>query len=521
MKNKSKHFARAIAIMLVIFFASCANEEVFENDAYTQSKIVSRYISFDEFKSSDRSAVLGLEEVQRKIEAAKNSKVLYNSRYNFYVDTEKILYLCKGDYKSYTFPIYREISNEKTENLVFTLKDNEIKAYIAGYTLTDDEREKIENREYVDVSQKTNFVKLENQTNEEPCWEIVSIPVSWNDQGQVTASLTFAMQVECPDSGGGGGDGDGDGDGEGGDSGSDSGSGPGWTGGGWWGGGWGDWTGPPDTGSGGGGGSGDGTDPGTNPEDPENTTDPLLSDWDGNTVVTAPVIDYKKHIKALNELTKNKSDGTSTIIKQKIDNLKSRLATEFTEYGYHFIKNGSNFVVREPNWWGANQVTYSEGDHAAIGTKVVMHMHQNQAQIVKGFNPITSLPNVYTFDVVPMFSDGDIFKTSEQFQDVDRDKDLTSILVSQEGTFALRIGNSNDVNNTFDILSTDEQAKTNFENDFQKQVLSPCEGGSNSCYVEHFSNFLSTYLINGHHIGLILFQAVYDSEGNIINWIIK
>jgi hypothetical protein len=358
------------------------------------------------------------------------------------------------------------------------------------------------------------MVKLQNESDGEPCWEIVSIPVEWNDQGTVVASYTFAVQVECPDGSGSGGT-DGGGSGSGSDSGS---SGPGWTGGGSWWGGWGDWIGPPVPGGGGGGDTGGGTGPGTNPGNPDNITDPLLSDWDGNTVVTTPVIDYKKHVKALNALTKNKPDGTKTVIKQKIDDLEFRLATDFVEDGAHFIKNGNSYIVREPDWHGPQRVAYTP-DRAAVGTKVILHMHQNQAQVVRGFNPQTGLPNVHTEDLVPIFSNGDIFKTSEQFIDVDRDKDLTSILVSQEGTFALRVGDSDELTDTYYILSNDEEVKTKFDDDFIKQVLSPCSGASSSCYIEHFSTFLSTYLINGHHIGLILFQAVYDSEGNIINWL--
>lgn len=495
MKNELKHFVRSLAIILAIFLTSCANDDIFENDNNEQSKIVSRYISFNEFKSHDRGEALSaLEEVQRNIDAAKSSKLLYNSRYNFYVDTERILYLSKGDYKSYTFPIYRDTPTEKTENLVFTLNDDQIKAYIAGYTLTDEEKEKIENNEYVDVSEKTSFVKLLNETDEEPCWEIVSIPVSWNEQGQVTASLTFAVQVECPDGGGSGGDGDGDGDG-----GGDSGGG-GWTGSGWWGGGWGDWIGPPSsgdgggTGGGGGTGTGGGTDPGTIPDDPINTTDPVLSYWDGNTVVTAPLIDYQRHIKALNALTKNKSDGTPSLIKQKLDDLKSRLATDFTEDGAHFIKNGTNYIIRLPQWRGAQQVHYDFGDQIAVGTKVVVHMHQNQAQVVEGQTD-QGLPNIVTKDLVPMFSDGDIDKTCEQFGELGNDPDLTTILVSQEGTFAMRVGNKDDLIDTNAVLGNDLQVRADFQKDFEKQVLTPCAGESNSCYVEHFSNFLSTYLI--------------------------
>lgn len=61
--------------------------------------------------------------------------------------------------------------------------------------------------------------------------------------------------------------------------------------------------------------------------------------------------------------------------------------------------------------------------------------------------------------------------------------------------------------------------KNDLSKQFNEEVLTPCNGGSNSCYVEKFVIFLNTYTINGHSLGLILYEAVYDNQGNIINWI--
>jgi len=301
-----------------------------------------------------------------------------------------------------------------------------------------------------------------------------------------------------------------------------SGSGDGSWGGGWFNGGWtgggsgsgGDWTG----GNGGSGGdySGNGGSEGSNPGDNQ---DPNLSDWDGNSIVTYPVLSDIEHKKALNKLTANKSDGTKTKIKDKIDELKGRLTTDFKEMGYHFIKDGTDFIVREPIWRGPNQVAYSNGDQIAPNTKVVLHMHQNLAEIIKGINPQTGLPNVTYEELVPIWSDGDIDKTAEQFGELNNDIDFTSILVTQEGTFALRVGNKNDLKNTNITLGNDADAIKSFSDDFKKKVLTPCNGGSNSCYVQNFITFLNTYTINGHPIGLVLYQSEYDAQDNIINWI--
>lgn len=549
MKKKLKQIPKTLLLCLIVFFTSCNKDELYEADNLSKTKATSRYVTFNELKKNQK-AFGEFQEVEQKVSLAKSSsqaglssRLVYLSQYNFSIDTDKILLVEKGDYKSYTFPIYRDEETEKTENLVITEKNNEVNAYLSKYTLTEIDRQKIENKEYVDLINKTEVTKLQNQTQGEPCYELVSIPVEWNEQGQVTVSMVFAIEVDCGGSGGGGGgsgggSGSGGGGSSGGGSGSGSGSGGGWSGGGSWGGG--GWTGGGWTGggsgsggdwSGGGGGGGStggggytgggstGGGSGSGGPNPGNYQDPSLSDWDGSSIVTYPVIDDKKHKKALNKLTTNNSDGTETVIKQKIDDLKSRLATDYKEDGAHFIKNGSSYDIRLPIWRGDNQVAYSNGDQIAPNTKVVIHMHQNQAQITQGVNQQTGLPNVVTKDLVPIWSDGDIDKTAEQFGELNNDEDFTSILVTQEGTFALRVGNSSDLNDTNLTLGNDPDAKEKLSKNFNDRVLTPCNGGSNSCYVQNFIIFLNTYTINGHSLGLILYEAVYDNQGNIINWI--
>lgn len=550
MKKKLKQIPKTLLLCLIVFFTSCNKDELYEADNLSKTKATSRYVTFNELKKNQK-AFGEFQEVEQKVSLAKSSsqaglssRLVYLSQYNFSIDTDKILLVEKGDYKSYTLPIYRNEETEKTENLVITQKNNEVNAYLSKYTLTELEKQKIKNFEYVDLYNKTEISKLQNQTQSEPCYVIVRTPVAWNSQGQVTHSLVTIEEVDCPDegggsSGGGGGGSSGGGGGSGGgSSGGGSGSGGGWSGGGSWGGGGltgggsgsgGGWsgggggggsTGGGSTGGGGytgGGSTGGGS--GSGGPNPGNYQDPSLSDWDGSSIVTYPVIDDKKHKKALNKLTTNNSDGTETIIKQKIDDLKSRLATDYKEDGAHFIKNGSSYDIRLPIWRGDNQVAYSNGDQIAPNTKVVIHMHQNQAQITQGVNPQTGLPNVVTKDLVPIWSDGDIDKTAEQFGELNNDEDFTSILVTQEGTFALRVGNSSDLNDTNLTLGNDPDAKNDLSKQFNEEVLTPCNGGSNSCYVEKFVIFLNTYTINGHSLGLILYEAVYDNQGNIINWI--
>lgn len=228
-----------------ILFTNCNKDELYEASNPSSSKVTSRYITFNELEKNQK-AFREFQEVEHKITIAKSSsqgglssRLVYISQYDFSIDTDKILLIEQGDYKSYTLPTYRNEETEKTENLVITQKNDQVNAYLSKYTLTELEKQKIRNFEYVDMYNKTEISKLQNQTQSEPCYEIISTPTAWNSQGQVIASLVTAVEVDCPDGGGSSGNGGGGGSSSG--DGSSSGgnwSGAGWSGGGTWGGGW-------------------------------------------------------------------------------------------------------------------------------------------------------------------------------------------------------------------------------------------------------------------------------------------
>ena len=477
---------------------------------------------FDKFKN-----------VEEQIKESKSNslnqsaRLVYLSQFNFSIDTDQILLIEKEGYKSYTFPIYRDNEVDKTENLVITESNGLVNAYISKYNLNENDKANLENNQFVDLNNKTEFLSLEARSGGEPCFVMITEPLEWNEQGQVTISFVYAVEVDCPDDDGPSGSGPSDGGSDGGNPGFGWPSNPGL------GGPWGNPYNPGGTFPGGGtpgngnpsnpgsenpgGNDGNPSNDGTNPEE----ANPILTDGSGNPIITSPVLIKDRHKNALNKLTTNNSDGTKTKVKEKIDDLKVRLTTDFKEMGYHFIKDGNDFIIREPIWRGPNQVAYSNGDQIAQNTKVVLHMHQNLAEVTKGINLQTGLPNITYKELVPIWSNDDIYKTADQFGELDNDSDLTSILVTQEGTFALRVDDSDNFNDTNLTLGYDAAAKDKFDTNFMKNVLEPCNGGSDSCYVEKFIMFLNTYQINDHPIGLVMYQAVFDNQGNIINWIKK
>jgi hypothetical protein len=503
MKKKLKQIPKTLLLCLIVFFTSCNKDEL--NEIENQAKTKSSYISFDEFKMHDQ-VLEAFEKVEQKQKLASTSRLVYLSQYNFSIDTDKILLVQKGDYKSYTFPIYRQIESDKTENLVITEKENVVNVYLSEYTLSELDKDKIENKKYVDLINKTSFVKLENRTEEEHCFNLVSIPVEWNEVGQVTVSMVFAIEVPCPDGGSTGGGGPSDGSGPG------SGWGPGDTGGSWgWG--WGDpsdGSGPGSGYSGGGGYSNGGyypSNPVTSGPNPGNN-DPSLSLWDENFIITYPILDDKGNIKDLNKLTKNKPDGSKTKIKTRIDQLKSLLLTSLKENGSMFDDDENilapfNVGPSFTSWANDGQPQYY----------ISLHMHQNNYIAIGSTTPKPTCP---------VQSDTDVYNFLLLHRQTNN-KNTTAILISRLGTFAIRANNRDLANDTYDILSNrdDNTALKEFVKKYDKLVMEPYQATpiNDNTILQGYIEFINTYLVNGHPMGIGLYQAFYDSQGNIINWI--
>lgn len=511
MKKKFNQIPTILLLSLIIVFTNCNRDELYEANNPHKVKATSRYITFNELKNNQK-AFGEFQKVEQKVNLVKSSsqaglssRLVYLSQYNFIIDTDKILLIEKGDYKSFTFPIYREEETEKTENLVITEKNNEVYAYLSNYTLSEIDRQKIENKEFVDLINKTEVTKLQNQAQEETCYELVSIPQEINSQGQVTVSFVYAVEVDCPDGGGTAGGG--------------SGGGGSWGGGSWGGGSWGgggndsggDWPGGGGVGGSigggyyGGGSTGGSVSGGPNPG---NYQDPSLSDWDGSSIVTYPVLDDKDNIKDLNKLTNNKPDGTKTIIKNRIDQLKSLLLTSIKENGSMFdsdqnilppFNTGPNFT----SWANSGQPQYY----------ISLHMHQNN-YIPKG---TTSLK-----PSCPVQSDTDVLNFLLLHRQTNN-KNTTAMLVSRLGTFAIRANNRNLANDAFDALSNqdDDSALKEFVKNYNNLVMTPYESTPMNDYdiLQGYIKFINSHLVNGYPMGIGLYQAVYDNEGNIINWV--
>ena len=155
----------------------------------------------------------------------------------------------------------------------------------------------------------------------------------------------------------------------------------------------------------------------------------------------------------------------------------------------------------------------TEWDGYPTSHYVAIHMHQNkyyENAVLKDSNPVKS-----DQDVIAMLG----------FYNYTNNINVTSVLVSRQGTFALRVKNGNQVNDAINALDPDGISQTSspeldkFVNEYDNNVQNLFEAGDEAGALAGFIKLINTYQINGQTLGISIFQAVFDSQGNITNWI--
>lgn len=304
--------------------------------------------------------------------------------------------------------------------------------------------------------------------------------------------MVYAVEVECT---GGGSSGEGGGSNGGDSSGGSQG---------------GEWSGSGDTGGGSSGGGSTGGSIGSGDTSNPLNPDSSLTDGDGNTIFTSPVLTLDndpRAIKHLMSFVENNADDTKTNIKTRIDQLNTNRLTSIKENGYMFDNNQNTHPSynQGPNWtaWADPGTSYF----------IMVHMHQDN-YIPEG----TTTPK--PTNVAP--SDTDVVGLL-QLLDYTGDRNATSIIVNRQGTFAIRVNDKSKANDAQDAITNpnDNSAADEFEEKYDKLVMEPYQTTplDDSAVMDGFIKFINTHLVNGQSMGLSFYQAVYDSQGNIINWI--
>lgn len=509
---KANQFLKLFVLCLPVFIFGCQPAEDMEKSEFSKMNITKRYITLSEM-SQTPIASAKLNQVQERITQAKLSRMVYLNGLNFSIDIDKILYIEKDDYKSFTMPIYREGSDgSKVENIIFSLKqDSKYEVYIAEYTLTDAERQKIKAGQSVELEGKALIKPLERGMSA-PCNTIIDhvtiyiSPVSGEIVGyEITYVDPCPYTTDTGDENGNGGSGDGASTG---DSGPViPGTIPGWSDTGPW---WSDGNNP--GGTVGGGSSGDGTSPGStspgsNPGNNPNTGEGYNNDLgDGTPVITYPVIpNIEKHLKDLAEIT---NDDTKPY-KSKVTELRESL-TLSVEKGFEFKKDNNGAVLPgvEITTTSSGYVNFGPVDWQTI---VRMHDHQNDRE--------------------PIFSADDVSGMSEFYsvkddQGANDAEDVTSLMISRLGAFALK------VDHPFKIINFNDQMKSTVKNfkfgnqyrtpveAFQRSFIKDVHNASvdmcNGCSDEEFNQLLMENFIdwlNAWDTGLGYYHGTLNADG--------
>lgn len=428
-----------------------------------------------------------MEEFERRFKAVttfnkfKSKENYANSRpldvEGFTIETDEIVFIEKGDYHSYTFPIIREEENGLVENLLFSYElDGTYKIFLVKYNLNEQEKNDIINKIPIDVSSKTEIEEIEKQeeitnatASRRSCWQVTATAQMCchgiHNTFDVLAgeycrcanppteyTMTF-VQIDCPDLTIGGATG-----------------------------------GVTTVGGGHGGGSSGGGG---------------LGGGGGATVpVVNPPID---HIAELKKLTDNKPDGTKTNIKIKIDALKSTLSTSPYEGGAMYNSSQTPLIP--------TVVAPTETNWADPPTQYYIKLHRHQ-------DNYTPLGESQTKPTCPVESDMDVYNFLKLHK-LTNNKNATDLFVSRAGTFALRATNPSKAKAAFESLTTNKERWSVFCRLYDELVMDPllATPRDEAKALEGFIKFINETLIGGQPLGISLYQAVFDAQGNITTWV--
>ena len=480
--RKKKNFFLYFVFSALFLTSSCMKEDFEENESQSSKRIVKR-ITLDEFRKN-KAAFAKYEQIASK-KGNVQGKMVYNELYDFYIDTNSILYIENGNYNSMTFPIYRDENTENIhENLFLHLQPNgEYSSYILRYNLTNQDIYNHKNGlPIANLSSKTTIVVLDDfdssaLLNRGGCvpefvanfeYQVVTTQVPINN-GDLTGEFGYETvttyvvigvtytYLGCFGGGSTGGDG-------GGSSGSDGGP----------------------FGSGG-GGSGTG---GTNPEGNDPEFGIQIRD---------------KNVEYLNKLTNYAPDADNSI-PDYIDELTEKLSAPLEEEGAEFRSNGSNFAFYPCDVVGFNYVKFN---NAVANSLVRIHKHHVQ------LDPIPSIEDVFGF--------AEFFKQKKDLNAPDKDN-ITSIVVTEKGLFAMRVEDETKLEQFRNLLN-DKDKRDEIIEDFFKEVTEKARKDCSNCNQNQIDNLLQTYFMNflnklnvKYGLGISIYKGLYEPLTGKYSW---
>jgi hypothetical protein len=242
MKQKLKSLNRIglFLILILLSFTNCEREESKEFMNSNQGKYLIKKIKSDEI-NKNLLLVNKLSELKQKNNINNGFSARYdNIQFNLNLNEAAYIESPDGNIHSYTFSIYNEENNFNINNIILVSYNNgqDYEAYLSTYTLTQEERNQLEDGIVLDLSEKTSIESFDiNQVNIYSragsggggCFDLVlteiqsDCPAGHNAFACTTdccggcfSNIYGWQEVPCPGGGGGGSGGDGSGSGTGG-----------------------------------------------------------------------------------------------------------------------------------------------------------------------------------------------------------------------------------------------------------------------------------------------------------------
>jgi len=195
-----------------------------------------------------------------------------------------------------------------------------------------------------------------------------------------------------------------------------------------------------------------------------------------------------------------------------ITNLKARLNTDRLEDGAMF--NGPNIDVKGADQRNGNGLKWFSVPPAYY---IKLHMHQDKwystDDLPPGSAPILTDSN-------PVYSPQDIFNFMKLFS-YTGSINTTDMLVSRLGTFAMMINDADKATSAYNLLNENEGENAialKFMDDYKKIIGTDIGIDSDEEKAQGIVKFINTVKVNGKPLGISLYKATYDTNGQITNW---
>lgn len=164
MKNKFKFLIASVSIAM-LFLSSC-EKEMYDDAIYKsqqpQNLSISK-ISFKELKSNKNAVEKIKSVISKKLPSSIANRAVYNEDFGVLIDTTNIVQMTSATEQSITFNIVDYTDSTKKENLVLVSKnDGNFEAYIAEYSLTQQDLDILASGGTLQNIQPTSISEIEN-----------------------------------------------------------------------------------------------------------------------------------------------------------------------------------------------------------------------------------------------------------------------------------------------------------------------------------------------------------------------